>query len=178
MVFEAQVYGDAVAEILALDGGGTRLMPLATKECSSPRARDLLRNRSAGSLFPKARAPEAALAGLYLYFSCWDEAHELAQNVNTPDGSYWHGIVHRQEPDEGNSSYWFGRVGRHPVFPALSDEAARLDAAGFRGEWDPFAFIRLCEKARAEPGSDLERLAKEVQRVEWQLLFHHCAAAL
>ena len=57
--------------------------------------------------FPRARVPEAALSGLYLYFSCWDEAHVIAQDLSSAEGSFWHGIVHRQEPDAENASYWF-----------------------------------------------------------------------
>ncbi len=66
------------------------------------------------------------MAGLYLYFSCLDQAHSIAQNIATAEGSFWHGIMHRQEPDAGNASYWFSRVGRHPIFPALHREAAAL----------------------------------------------------
>ncbi len=155
-------------------------MPLAGARCSSPAARERLRAASARQWFPAARAPEAAVAGLYLYFSCWDEAHEVAQGVGTREGSYWHGIVHRQEPDAGNSAYWFRRVGAHPVFAALRAEAERLAAASgagisFAAPWDPFAFIDLCEEARRQPGSALENLALEVQRAEWQLLFDYCA---
>jgi len=178
MNFEARLYGETVAEILALDGNGARLMPLVKAACSSAEARRRLGANDARSLFPRARAPEAALAGLYFYFNCWDEAHEVAQNGNTPDGSYWHAIVHRQEPDEGNAGYWFGRVGRHPVFPALRDEAVRLAPSRFAGEWEPFAFLRFCAQAHRQPRSDLEKLALEIQRAEWQLLFDYCAATV
>src|SRR5690348_14223249 len=119
MQFEARTYSDMVAKILALDGNGARLMPLSQGKCSSAEAREMIAVGGAQGLFPAAKAPEAALAGLYLYFSCWDDAHEVAQSVDTAEGSYWHAIVHRQEPDAGNSSYWFRRVGRHPIFPAL-----------------------------------------------------------
>src|ERR1051325_7197093 len=99
--FEARSYGEAVAKILALDGEGARLMPLAGGTCSTAQARDMIARGGAQGLFPHSRAPEAALAGLYLYFSCWDDAHEVAQSVNTAEGSYWHAIVHRQEADAG-----------------------------------------------------------------------------
>jgi hypothetical protein len=176
MPFDASVYGPEAASILALDGNGERLMPLAEGRCSSGEARRRIGGVVPAVLFPGARAPEAAQAGLYLYFSCLDEAHTVAQGLGSAEGSYWHAIVHRQEPDAGNSAYWFRRVGAHAVFPALRDAAA---ACGYRAgkAWDPFAFIDYCERARRRPGSDEERIAREVQRVEWQLLFHHCAAA-
>ncbi len=177
MEFDPQAYGEEVAEILALDGGGQRLMPLALGRCSSEEARSRLSATTAARLFPGARAPEAALGGLYLYFSCIDDAHGIAQDIPTPEGSYWHGIVHRQEPDAGNSSYWFRRVGAHPIFPALLETAADL-GVDFGERWDPFAFIEYCERARRNPGSAEEQRALAVQRAEWQLLFDYCAARI
>lgn len=174
MAFSSTDYGPGVASLLALDGGGERLMPLASGRCSSPEALRRLRACSAAELFPGARAPEAALAGLYLYFSCLEESHSLAQQIGGAEGSFWHGIMHRQEPDAGNAAYWFRRVGAHPVFPALREAALGLGyPAGPR--WDPFGFIHSCEEARARPGSEQERIALAVQRAEWQLLFDWCA---
>jgi len=171
-VFDPTAYGEKVSEILALDGGGERLMPLADGTCSSAEAYRLLQAANARDLFPNSQSPEAALAGLYLYFSCLDEAHNISQAIETPDGSFWHGIMHRQEPDAGNSGYWFRHVGKHPIFPALKDAAAEL---GY--EWEPFRFIEDCDEERRRPGTDRELLLKKVQRAEWQLLFDHCARA-
>ena len=175
MCFDPHAYGEEVSALLALDGNGERLMPLALGRCSSDRAREVLKQASAARLFPAGRAPEAALSGLYLYFSCLDEAHALAQDIASAEGSFWHGIMHRQEPDAGNAGYWFGRVGEHPIFPALRDRAAAL-GVDFGPRWNPLAFIELCERARQAPGSAEERRAREVQRAEWQLLFDYCAA--
>jgi hypothetical protein len=174
MQFDPAAYGEEVAAILALDGLGERVMPLAEGRCSSDPAREILRAVDAVRLFPGARSPHAAIAGLYLYFSCWDEAHQTAQDIPTAEGSYWHAIVHRQEPDEGNSGYWFRRVGAHAVFPDLRKEAAAL-GVDFGVQWDPLAFVEFCERARREPGSEREQQALEVQRAEWQLLFDYCA---
>jgi len=95
-MFDAGKYGEEVERILALDGGGERLMPLTTGPCSSAEARRLVQ---ASSL------PAVVRAGLFFYFSCWTEAHEVAQNIESAEGSYWHAMVHRQEPDAGNSAY-------------------------------------------------------------------------
>jgi hypothetical protein len=174
-------YGVTVAEILALAGNGERLMPLAEGECCSEEARRRIRKAKPEELFGGARAPRGALAGLYLYFSCRDDAHETAQSDNSAEGSYWHAIVHRQEPDAGNSSYWFQRVGEHAVFPALLERAWAIGAAHPGADlqlstaWDPIAFIRVCERAGRQPGSELEQAALEIQRTEWQLLFDYCA---
>ncbi len=170
-----------MAQILALDQDGNRLMPLVSGGCSPKEAHALLTEQNASELFPGARASQAALAGLWAYFSCFKEAHGSAQNITSAEGSFWHAILHRQEPDAGNAAYWFRQVGTHPVSEELAHAAARIAAryseAGFRaGErWDPFAFVDFCERARRMPGTDAERAALEIQRAEWQLLFDYCA---
>lgn len=130
--------------------------------------------------------PNSVLCGLYLYCGCWDEAHAAADSVEDPNGYFWHAIVHRQEPDPGNSGYWFRKTGTHPVFPQLAAEAEKI---GYRSgrEWDPFAFVEFCETARATSPEEqmsaqavgsvvrARKLAMQVQLVEWQLLFDHCA---
>ena len=162
-MFDAGKYGEEVERILALDGGGERLMPLTMGPCSSAEARRLIQ---------VSKLPAVMRAGLFFYFSCWTEAHEVAQNIELAEGSYWHAMVHRQEPDAGNAAYWFRRVGRHPIFPALREFAASRGVS-LAPEWDPIAFIDYCGAAR--PGSEEERRALEVQRAEWQLLFDYCA---
>jgi hypothetical protein len=174
-------YGALVANILALTENGERLMPLAGGKCCSEEARQRIQDSKMEDLFTDGRAPLAALSGLYLYFSCRDEAHEVAQSDGSLEGSYWHAIIHRQEPDPGNSSYWFHHVGAHPVFAELLEKAGAIAAKypsaslKFSTTWDPLAFIDVCEGARARSGSDLERAALEIQRAEWQLLFDYCA---
>jgi hypothetical protein len=184
MDFDPSAYGPEVAAVLALDGGGARLLPLVFGPPASAEAVTRLRKVSARKLFPDARAPEAALAGLWLYFSCFEESHGISQDLATPDGSYWHAILHRQEPDAGNADYWFRRVGRHTIFPALRDAAGEIlnEAASpiefsLASSWDPFEFIDFCETARRRPGSQEELAARRIALAEWQLLFHHCASA-
>jgi hypothetical protein len=129
---------------------------------------------TAESLCAPARVADAdfarcCLAGLWLHHDCLDEAHTLAQEVHTPSGSYWHAIMHRREPDAGNSKYWWRRVGNHPVFAQLGEAASRL---GWRA-WDPEAFVDACENERGR-GGEREVLLRQVQRVEWNLLFAWC----
>jgi len=179
--FDPKSYGSQVAEILALDGDGQRLIPLVSEGCSSEEARSILRKQKATDLFLHSRAPQAALGGLYLYFSCWSEAHETVQDIDSAEGSFWHAIVHRQEPDPGNSAYWFRQTGSHPVYPSLAAAAeqiaVRYPKTGFLPgvKWDPFGFIDFCESARRKPQTDSESLALAIQRAEWQLLFDFCA---
>jgi hypothetical protein len=123
--------------------------------------------------------PASAFAGLLLYLGDWEQAHAVAQDIETIDGSYWHAIVHRQEPDAGNATYWFRQVGDHPIFPGLRDEASdilrRYPAPLKLGSsWSPHAFVDLCESALEKPGSDLERAAVEIQHAEWRRLLEWC----
>lgn len=170
-----------MAQILALDQDGNRLIPLVAGGSPPEEAHAALAKQKASDLFPHALAPDAALAGLWVYFSCFDQGHKIAQHIQTAEGSFWHGILHRQEPDSGNAAYWFRQIGPHPVFEGLANAAARIvghyPEAGLRLDrrWDPFAFIDFCERARRVPGTPAERTALEIQRAEWQLLFDYCA---
>ncbi len=177
-LFDPQRYGESAARLLALDGAA-RPMPLLASGAPEPAAR-LIASASAAQIFPNAFAPEAALAGLWLYFSDFERAHRAAQDLHSPDGSFWHAIAHRREPDSSNAAYWFRKTGAHPVFPALAEAARPLAAASsasFRlaSSWDPFAFLDLFDLALRSPGSPSAQLAQELQLLEWQILFDHCA---
>lgn len=111
------------------------------------------------------------LAALWLWHDFLDEAHAIAQDIDTAEGSWWHAIMHRREGDYWNSKYWFRRVGRHPAFVALSERLA----ASVLPAWEPMAFVDRCERA-AQEGGDLERACRETQREEWGMLFEYCLA--
>ena len=170
-----------MAEILALGQNGNRLIPLVSGAGSPKEAHAVLTKQKASELFPRSAAPEAALAGLWVYFSFFDQGHAVAQEILTAEGSFWHGVLHRQEPDAGNAAYWFRQVGPHPVFGELAEAADRVTEkypeAGFQSgkKWDPFAFIDFCERARRASRTSVEQAALEIQRAEWQLLFDYCA---
>ena len=124
----------------------------------------------------------ACLSGLWLRYNFLECSHEISNSIPTTTGSYWHGIMHRREPDAGNATYWFRRVGRHRVFPLLHDAVGAIiadtnsvEARALKGqrEWNPFAFIDLCERSRGR-GDEGEKLCLEIQRIEWELLFDFC----
>jgi len=125
---------------------------------------------------------QACLAGLWLMYDFIDRSHEISQSLDTPTGSYWHGILHRREPDYDNAKYWFRHVGRHPVYETLAEAARELAAvakpvaaAAFLAEqaaWDPFRFVDLCAAAGGQSKSG--QLCRLVQQRECQLLFDFC----
>ncbi len=143
-------------------------------------------------VLPRAsRSSRLALAaGLWQIHDFWDASHEAAQQAGDLGersvSAYWHGIAHRREPDPGNASYWFHRVGRHAIFGPLAVAAtpllkthgdvrltARLIPGGL---WDPYSFIDLCTGLRS--GSATARLAGALQRLEMkQLLEVQCASS-
>ena len=56
----------------------------------------------------------------------WDEAHRLAQDVDTPEGAWVHAYLHRREGDLGNASYWYRRADRPDATDSLDEEWTRL----------------------------------------------------
>lgn len=149
--FDPTAYGPAVAAIL---GDGRKLLPLVRGEADE-------RVRAAVAALD---VPPATRAGLWAYHDFWDEAHAVAQDIDTPDGSFWHAVLHRREPDAFNSNYWWRRVGRHPVLEQLRRDAAEMGLA----DWSPAGFVEACSR-----GGDVP-LLQRVQLREWQLLFAHC----
>ena len=136
----------------------------------------------------------AVKSGLLLWNDALDDSHNISQGIASKTGSYWHGIMHRREPDYSNSKYWFARVGNHPVFPALrkrvldtlnadpsqSTQFARyMEAIEQKDNWDAPKFIDWCQAAAGHTdGEDVEFL-RTVQAEEIRLLLDYsCRNAL
>ncbi len=179
MPSESLLFSPAVQAIL--DQYGEAFLPLsATSSATNP---DILflQQTPAAVLFPRARDAQASVSGLLLILNHWEASHSVSQEIESPEGSYWHAIAHRIEPDSFNASYWFRRVGRHPIFPELNRQAASILveypnlSCTLKKEWDPFLFIEWCDEARKQPGSPLAKAALTIQKAEWQLLFNWCS---
>ncbi len=129
----------------------------------------------------------AVLAGLWLLHGDADASHRQSQSIEDEGrhrcGNYWHAIMHRQEPDYGNSKYWFRRVGQHPIFTELAGRTTELilgdgsyqaldqrNKIGLPSRWDPFAFVDWCEAASRDGNRPQISLIRQIQFVEMHLL--------
>ena len=52
----------------------------------------------------------------------WQKAHLIAQDVASPDGSWVHAHLHREEGDDGNAAYWYDRANQPVNTDSLKDE--------------------------------------------------------
>lgn len=69
--------------------------------------------------------PPAGLSPLLqaLWFDAkgdWNQAHQIAQDISSRDGSWVHAFLHRKEGDLSNASYWYHQANRS--VPSLSLE--------------------------------------------------------
>ena len=116
---------------------------------------------------------EAVRAGLFLLNGDWEQAHAVAQALDGPLGAHWHALVHRHEPDYGNSKYWLQRAGRSPVYPRLAAAAA---AAGHGaqvapdGTWGALRFTDCLADARQAAWT------RPLDALELRALLEHCLA--
>lgn len=123
-------------------------------------------------------------AGLRLIHDDLDGSHRCSQSIEgagpAHTGDYWHAMMHRREPDYGNSKYWFRQVGNHPIFPQLCEEwlslgtapdlAPRVTAAAQSGRWNPAAFVDASESAERGTATLIRTLEEMQYRELLQLL--------
>lgn len=181
----------AGSDISVDESPGVRLAPLvpSTSVRLPSRVQSAVTARlSDGPRFHSLTPERVAMqAGLLLWHDDLDQSHRRSQTVEgegaNRNADYWHAIMHRREPDYGNSKYWFRAVGRHPVFERLAPLAAHLlercsaeKAAAWSqricegNRWDAFAFVDLCEAVADDEESELGRVARRIQRTEMLLL--------
>ena len=56
----------------------------------------------------------------------WARAHEMVDELETPDGMAVHAYLHRKEGNATNAEYWYERAGRSFHRPAFDAEWAAL----------------------------------------------------
>ena len=170
------------------------LMDLARKQEPHPfarleRGKPIVKGREAvAGLFEKDQETVKTLliqSAFYISFDCFEEAHNIAQDHEGVIGNWLHAILHRREPDAGNSNYWYARV-KLPdqVSRGLAGEALKLLKSVSLSEleplqrkiskseaWEPEVFVDLCDKFRQKNSDSLAywTLAK-IQEIEWWCL--------
>jgi hypothetical protein len=179
---DVNAYSPAVSELIS--DGLPELGPGAADRAIRPQLASLTVEKAfAGKRIADQDAARCCVSALWLWHNFLDESHAISQEIETIDGSYWHGIMHRREPDYGNAKYWFRRVPKHAIFAPLAAAAKELasqapldppaEYLASQTSWDAFRFVDLCE-AVARGQSKCEQLAREIARVEWRLLFDDC----
>jgi len=98
--------------------------------------------------------------GLWLLHNFLHDSHDISQSIHSPEGSWWHAIMHRTEGDFSNAKYWYRRAGEHEAFDQIE--------SGFA----PFSFVDQCEKEYR--GGVLSDASQKLAFAEWQALFNYC----
>jgi hypothetical protein len=126
-----------------------------------------------------------------------DAAHQICQTTGQstalPEVSYWHGIIHRREPDFDNARSWFqktqGFIGNDALYRAiynLLQRAIQMPDYGdvrdialqflrhlqSQGVWDVLYFLDLCASCAQNKDTHLQKLLEDIQAIEFQTLFH------
>lgn len=119
-------------------------------------------------------------AGLLMIAGDWDGSHRIVQELDSPEARYWHGILHRREPDFSNARYWFRRVPTHPIFSLLASSPPKdelvSNTAYLRmlqaGRWNPQEFADRCQAFR--DGTFPDSSKKDLQILQ----YHECLQLL
>lgn len=183
-------YPSAIADFIQKLAADNPLPPLVPQQEASEALTASLQAVSTDALFEGQNVKDTTFAdaiksGLLLWNDALDESHTISQGLANSTGSYWHGMMHRREPDYSNAKYWFGRVGTHAIFPEIRERALALynetsepsDALASIGKtvadnaaWDASQFIDWCQAAESAAEPDVVRFLQQVQAEEIRLL--------
>ena len=183
-------YPSAIADVIQKLTADNPLPPLVPQQEASEALTAALQAASTDALFEGQNVKDTTFAdaiksGLLLWNDALDASHTISQGLANATGSYWHGIMHRREPDYSNAKYWFGRVGTHAIFPEIRERALALynetsepsDALASIGQaiadnaaWDAAQFIDWCQAAESATEPDVVRFLQQVQAEEIRLL--------
>lgn len=126
-----------------------------------------------------------------------DTAHQICQTIgettDAPEVCYWHGLIHRREPDFNNARSWFQKTLNfaannllHQAVYNFLQRAIQMPDYGDTREvalqfwqhlktqntWDALYFLNVCESAIENPNPDLQKLLEDIQAIEFDTLFH------
>ena len=127
------------------------------------------------------------LSGLWLLHDWLEPSHTLSQGVETVNGSFWHALLHRREGDFNNARYWYGKCRNHPAMATLATEGQAIVKASnasddartiTRDGWDTYAMVDFVESVYdAADDHPPVQLARDLQNLEWRILFDYTVRA-
>src|SRR2546425_824959 len=102
--------GTPLAKVVEKLEQRSELPPLAPKRPWSEELQGTIRELKPETMLGGAKVASpndavAVLAGLLLWNDSLSASHTISQGILTETGSYWHGIMHRREPDYSNSKH-------------------------------------------------------------------------
>ena len=133
----------------------------------------------AGQHLRDAHAAACCISAAWLWHDFLDSSHQISQEIKTSSGSFWHAIMHRRESDYSNAKYWFGRVGKHPIYFQLLCYAQELSQTEqleeytktleSNDEWNAVQFVDWCQAA-TNSEDNKKTFLEQLQLKELQLL--------
>jgi hypothetical protein len=85
---------------------------------------DVIRFRKSGT--SPDNIPPLIKALLHDASGDWDSAHNIAQDIQSMDGSWVHAYLHRKEGDKWNANYWYKRCNKPFPDYSLEEEWMKL----------------------------------------------------